>query len=228
MRWRRLIQPPPLVLSGASGVGKTTIARRLTQVDDRYRFSISATTRSRRASERDGVDYWFVTKARFATMIERGEMVEWAEVHGHLYGTPREELEGKRARWKRVVLDIDVQGARQIKDAIPDAILIFLLPPSPEALAARLTARGTETDKDLVRRLRRARKEMDLAPDFDFMVINDDLERAVGQVRALAEGFGRSGRHRDAPGLLGKVRREILLLRIVFRELFRKCFGWWR
>lgn len=178
----------PVVLAAPSGTGKTTIARRLVDGDPRFVFSVSATTRARRPGERPGVDYDFVTADTFDRMLEEGELVEWAEVHGNRYGTPRRNLDAAAARGERVVLDIDVQGARQIRDTAPDALLLFVLPPSAEALATRLARRGTEARRELLRRLRNAREELLEAPAFDHVVVNQELETAVARVRALAAG----------------------------------------
>ena len=188
----------PLVLAAPSGTGKTTLARRLVAGSDRFVFSISATTRPPRPSERDGVDYHFVDRARFETMAEAGDLVEWAEVHGRLYGTPRAAVEAASARGEHVVLDIDVQGARQIRRALPDALLVFVLPPDVEALLDRLTGRGSEDPAEVARRLRSALEELQAVPEFDYVVVNDDLERCLGEIRGIVENRGGApsgGRH---------------------------------
>jgi guanylate kinase len=129
-------RPCPLVLAAPSGTGKTTIAHALVERFSRFVFSVSATTRAPRGDEVDGVDYDFLSRAEFEAMIEAGALVEWAEVHGNLYGTPVRNLEAAAARGEHVVLDIDVQGARQIRDKVPDAVLMFVFPPRPRPSGA--------------------------------------------------------------------------------------------
>jgi guanylate kinase len=153
-------------------------------------FSVSATTRPAREGERDGVDYDFVDVETFERMAANGELVEWAEVHGHLYGTPRRNIEEPAARGQHVVLDIDVQGARQIRERVPEALLIFVLPPSAEALVQRLSGRGTEGRAEMVRRLRNARTELSEATEFDHAVVNEDVSTALETIKALVEGEG--------------------------------------
>lgn len=175
----------PVVLAAPSGTGKTTIARALVDDEARFTFSVSATTRSPRPGETDGVDYHFVDPAEFKRMVERGEMVEWAEVHGHLYGTPRRNLKEAAEEGLHVVLDIDVQGAGQVRASVPQAVLIFVFPPSARALVERLEGRGTEAGPETRRRLRTGRGELEEARNFDYVVVNEELERAVEEVRAI-------------------------------------------
>jgi guanylate kinase len=177
-----------VVLAAPSGTGKTTLAHRLVGHSPDYVFSVSATTRGARPGEIDGVDYHFVDRKRFEEMVANDELVEWAEVHGRLYGTPREELERASARGVHVVLDIDVQGARQIKARIPDAKLIFILPPDVDTLLGRLTGRGTEDRANVARRLRSALEELQVVEEFDYVVVNDDLERCVEAIRGIVSG----------------------------------------
>jgi len=178
---------PPVVLVATSGTGKTTIARRLVEDDTRYVFSISATTRPPREGERDGIDYYFLTPDEFERRIEQGAFAEWARVHGRLYGTPRSELDSAASRGEHVVLDIDVQGARQIRESVPQAHLIFVLPPSVDIMMARLTGRGTEPPGDIARRLRSALVELQAVPEFDYVVVNDDLDECLEEIRAIVE-----------------------------------------
>jgi guanylate kinase len=177
----------PVVLAGPSGAGKTTLAQRLVGGSDQYVFSVSATTRDPRNGECDGVDYHFVDEAAFRAMVEDGDFVEWAEVHDRLYGTPRAAIDKAAERGEHVVLDIDVQGARQIRDTVPDATLIFVLPPNVDIMMARLVGRGTESPDAVARRLRTALTELEAVDDFDYVVVNDDLGRSVDAIKAIVE-----------------------------------------
>ncbi len=183
----------PVVLAAPSGTGKTTLAHRLVAGAGRYVFSVSATTRDPRAGDVDGTDYHFVDRTGFEAMVAGGEFVEWAEVHGRLYGTPRAELERAAARGEHVVLDIDVQGARQIKAKVPDAKLVFVLPPDVDTLMARLTGRGSETPATVARRLRTSLQELQAVEDFDYVVVNDDLERCLDEIRDIVSGKVQAG-----------------------------------
>ena len=177
-----------MVLVAPSGAGKTTLAHRLVAASDRFVFSISATTRAPRGGEQDGVDYYFVSDDDFEAMIDAGELAEWATVHGRLYGTPRAALEAAALRGEHVVLDIDVQGARQIRDSVPDARLIFVLPPSVAVLMRRLTGRGTEGAGEVERRLRSALDELQAASEFEHRVVNDDVDRCLEQIEEIVTG----------------------------------------
>jgi guanylate kinase len=200
----------PLVLSAPSGAGKTTIARRLRERRGDVVFSISATTREPRPGEVDGVDYHFVSEDAFRRMIEAGELIEWAEVHGSYYGTPLANVRQARERGEYLALDIDVQGARQIRAAVPDAVHVFILPPSGQALVERLVGRGSEDEARVQKRLRNALAEIATAAEFDHVVVNDDLDAAVEDVNAVLEG--RPGAMRPHPPLermTDEVRAEI-------------------
>jgi guanylate kinase len=151
------------------------------------RLSVSVTTRAPREGEVDGVDYHFVDQPTFRGMVESGELLEWAEFAGNLYGTPRDPVIEQVAQGKVVVLDIEVQGALQVKSKVPDALLVFLVPPSFEALEKRLRGRGTDDDRAVERRLRAAREEMAQQDAFDAVVVNDDLERCTAEVLDLVE-----------------------------------------
>jgi guanylate kinase len=175
----------PLVLSAPSGAGKTTIARRLRGRRGDVVFSVSATTRPPRDYEVDGRDYHFVSADAFRAMIEGGELLEWAEVHGNYYGTPRRNLDEAVERGEFLLLDIDVQGARQIRTQAPDAVHVFVLPPSGTVLVDRLLGRGSESDTTRARRLRNAGAEVREAAEFDYVVVNDDLEATVDAIEGI-------------------------------------------
>jgi guanylate kinase len=173
------------VLSAPSGAGKTTIAQALVEGSEDVVFSVSATTRPARSHEVDGVDYHFLSETDFRAMIEADEFVEWAEVHGHLYGTSRQALRAALDDGRFLILDIDVQGAMQMRERVPDVVLVFVLPPSADALVERLTERGTEGEDTVARRIENARAELEQASQFDYIVVNDDLEQAIDAVRSI-------------------------------------------
>lgn len=177
----------PVVLAATSGTGKTTLARQLVRAAPHYVVSVSATTRPPREGEQDAVDYHFLTRREFQAGIDEGRFAEWATVHDCLYGTPRSELESAAERGEHVVLDIDVQGARQIRDSVPDATFIFVLPPSVGIMMARLTGRGTEEPADIARRLQSALVELQAVPEFDYVVVNDDLDACLDDIRGIVE-----------------------------------------
>ncbi len=201
--------PPPLafpiILAAPSGAGKSTIARRLLERRGDMILSISATTRPPRGYEREGEHYFFVAEAEFRRMAGAGELLEWAEVHGHLYGTPRRNIEEAARGRKFLILDIDVQGSREIRRVVPEAVSIFVLPPSGEELARRLVGRGSEDEAVRRRRLTNARREIEEAREFDYVVVNDDLERAVAVVEAIITA--ESHRTRRIPALEEEVVR---------------------
>lgn len=178
---------PPVVLAATSGTGKTTLAHRLVGDSSRYVFSVSATTRPPRPGERDGVDYHFLSRQGFEGRIADGAFAEWADVHDRLYGTPLEEIDAEARRGRHVVLDIDVQGARQIRQRIPDAVLIFVLPPSVDIMMVRLLRRGTEPPENIARRLISALEELQAVSEFDYVVVNDDLDECLDEIRAIIE-----------------------------------------
>ncbi len=177
------------VIAGPSGVGKGTLVRSVrARVPDRFVLSVSATTRPPRAGEADGVDYLFVDDAGFDRMVDEGEMLEWAEVfHGHRYGTPAGPVELHREAGRDVVLEIDVEGARWVRERVPDAVMILLEPPSRGELERRLRSRGTDSDEGIAERLAKADWELAQRDLFDHRVVNDDLEGASVQVAAIIE-----------------------------------------
>lgn len=175
-----------LVLSAPSGTGKTTLARRLLAELPDALFSVSVTTRESRGREQHGVDYHFVGTATFQEKIERGEFVEWAEVHGHFYGSPQSVVDEARARRGVAIFDIDVQGGQAIKRKHPDTVLVFVLPPSMEELERRLRERGTDSDETIRRRMLAARSEIERGiATYDYIIINDDFERAYRDLHAV-------------------------------------------
>lgn len=175
-----------LVLSAASGAGKTTLAHRLMRDLPEAIFSVSHTTRPPRGTEKDGVDYRFVDSAHFQEQIERGEFVEWAEVHGHFYGSPLGVVAKARATRGIAIFDIDVQGGQAIKRKYPEAVLVFVLPPSLEELERRLRERGTDSDETIRRRMLAARSEVERGvASYDYLIINDDLDRAYSDLRSV-------------------------------------------
>ena len=188
----------PIVLSAPSGTGKTTLAHRLIEESDNCVFSVSITTRTPRQGEQHGLDYVFVDGDRFDQMIESGDLAEWAYVHGGRYGTPKKALNDAADLGQQVVLDIDVQGALQIRDAIPDAKLIFVLPPSVDVLLERLRIRGTEESEVLGLRLRSALEELEVALDFDYIIINEHLSDCVQEIRDIIEGKETVGLNSEA------------------------------
>jgi guanylate kinase len=175
------------VISAPSGAGKTTLCRRLLQEDPALEFSVSFTTRPARAGEREGVDYHFVDRATFERRRDRGEFVEWALVGGHLYGTSATAVREAAARGSDILLDVDTQGALSIRRLIPEAVLIFILPPGRAALKERLEKRGTDGPEDVARRLGLARGELEKSHLYDYLIINDDFETAYRELRAVLE-----------------------------------------
>lgn len=177
-----------MVLAGPSAVGKGTLASHIVQNFDDFTLSVSATTRPPRAGELEGVSYLFVSKSQFQEMVDSNEMLEWATVHGqNSYGTPREPVELSLSKGLNVILEIDVQGAFQVKKAFPQALLVFVNPPSFEELRVRLDKRGTETERDKQTRLETAKNELEQAHQFDFSVTNDEVARCAQEVVDLVK-----------------------------------------
>lgn len=174
-----------IVVSAPSGAGKTSLAERVLKRLPDLRFSISYTTRALRGSEQHGVDYYFVSKDEFQAMRDRGEFLESAEVHGHLYGTHEKQVQDLLAAGYDVMLDIDVQGAAQVRRRMPEAISIFVLPPSRDVLESRLLTRNLNEPGDIEQRLRNGAIEVQLYERFNYVIVNDDLDRALAQLEAI-------------------------------------------
>lgn len=178
-------EPMVIVLSGPSGVGKDTVLNRMKRSGGSMYFAITATSRSRRSQEVDGVDYHFVSRDEFRAMIDGEELLEWAEVYGNLYGVPKSQVREALRQGRDAVIKVDVQGAETIKRLVPQALLIFVSPPSMDTLEKRLHKRSTESASDLKRRIDTARQEMDKQQLFDYVVVNDEVGRAVDEINAI-------------------------------------------
>ena len=184
------MKPVPIILSSPSGGGKTTIAKRLLDARDDIGYSVSCTTRAPRAGEAEGRDYYFRSREAFEGGRKAGEFAESAEVHGDLYGTLRSEIERVLDSGRHVMMDIDVQGAKQLKAAYPDAMFIFILPPSAQVLIDRLEARKTEDAQSFIRRLRSAKEELKAIDLYPYLVVNNEVEAAVQEVSHIIDGKG--------------------------------------
>jgi guanylate kinase len=173
------------VITGPSGVGKGTLIRGLLERVPELELSVSATTRKPRAGERDGIDYHFLTPEEFEQHVTAGDFLEHATYSGNRYGTLRSEVERRLKEGRPVVLEIELQGARQVRQAMPDAVAVFIAPPSRDALRARLIGRGTDTPEQVDERMRTAERELEAQPEFSHVVVNDRLEQATDQLVAI-------------------------------------------
>lgn len=196
-----------VVVSGFSGAGKGTLMKELLKQYDNYALSVSATTRQPREGEKDGEDYFFVSKERFQQMIEGNELVEYAQYVNHYYGTPKAYVEKRMAEGKDVILEIEIQGALKVKKRFPDALLLFVTPPSAVELRRRLVGRGTETIEVIGARLRRAAEEAAGMEAYDYLLINDEIQDCVEQMHQLIKlQHNKTCYHLD---FLGRMREEL-------------------
>jgi guanylate kinase len=204
------VKPFLLVLSAPSGGGKSSIARNLLQGRDDLGYSVSATTRPMREREREGQDYYFISREEFLRRREAGEFLESATYGGHLYGTLRSEIERLFARGKHAVLDIEIEGARQIRANFPNSLHVFVLPPSAEVLVGRLKGRNTEPPEVVRQRITRAGEELAAVAEYDYALVNQDLVVAVAQVAAILDAEARRvDRQDDLPKFLARLRHDV-------------------
>ena len=173
------------ILSGPSGVGKGTVRQRLFEQETHLKYSVSATTREKRTGEQEGIDYFYTTKEQFEAMIQNGELLEHAQYVENYYGTPRAYVEEQLEKGNDVFLEIEVQGALQVKENFPEGVFIFLFPPSLEELKNRIIGRGTESDELVRNRLKEAEKEISMMSEYDYVVVNDDVDQAVQKIKAV-------------------------------------------
>lgn len=173
------------VVSGPSGVGKGTICKKVRDMDDKIAISVSATTRSPREEDIDGVTYYFITNEKFDSMIENDEFYEWANVHDNRYGTPKKPVQEKIDSGIDVILEIDVQGGMIVKEKNPDTVMVFIAPPSMEVLEERLRGRHSETEEQIEKRLHNAVKELEYEEKYEHIIVNDDLDEAVKALHSL-------------------------------------------
>jgi len=185
------------VIAAPSGAGKTTLVRRLLERNPGLEFSVSYTTREKRKTEVDGRDYFFVNKSQFLQLKEDGELLESADVFGNLYGTGRNQVQQHLEKGSHVILEIDWQGARQVRKSMPGCFSIFILPPTSPELERRLRDRRTDSDEVIADRLKESQGDMSHWDEFDFVIINDDLDTAVGELEAILLGDGAANRSND-------------------------------
>jgi guanylate kinase len=205
------VKPFLLVLSSPSGGGKTSIAKNLLEARDDLAYSVSATTRPRREGEREGKDYHFIGRDEFKRRVEAGEFLEWATYAGNLYGTLRSEIDAIVRRGRTAVLDVEIEGARQIRASFPNSLHLFVLPPSADALVRRLAGRNTEPAAVIRERVTRAADELAAVAEYDYAIINEDLVLAVAQVAAILDAEARRVARQEAlPGFIERLRRDVI------------------
>lgn len=205
------MKPFLLVLSSPSGGGKTSIAKNLLQARDDLAYSVSATTRPRREGERDGVDYHFLTRDEFLRRVDAGEFLEWATYAGNLYGTLRQAIDDILRRGSTAVLDVEIEGARQIRASFPNSLHLFVLPPSADVLVGRLAGRNTEPPEVIRERVTRAADELAAVADYDYAIVNEDLVLAVAQVAAILDAEARRVVRQDGlPAFIERLRRDVI------------------
>lgn len=176
-----------LVISGPSGAGKGTICKALLRSSPAIHYSISVTTRAKRVGEEHGVNYWFLSEERFQEMRNKNELLEWAEVYGNYYGTPRRYVEEELAAGHDVILEIDIQGAMKVKHSFPQGVFIYILPPSFDELEHRIVTRGTDSESVIKKRMGCVKQELTCAKEYHYVVVNDIVETAVSQVKSIIE-----------------------------------------
>ena len=205
------MKPFLLVLSAPSGGGKTTIAKNLLQARDDLAYSVSATTRPRREGEHDGVDYHFLGRDEFLRRVEAGEFLEWATYAGNLYGTLRSEIDRIIGRGRTAVLDVEIEGARQIRASFPNSLHVFVLPPSADVLIGRLAGRNTEPAEVIRERITRAADELAAVAEYDYAILNEDLVLAVAQVAAILDAEARRVVRQDGlVAFIDRLRRDVI------------------
>lgn len=197
-----------IVLSGPSGVGKNTVLNAVLPVVPDLRYSVSATTRAPRPGEVHGRDYFFVSDDEFDEMVRDGQLLEWAEFVGRRYGTPRDYIDRCLDAGLTVIMDIDIQGARQIRARMPEALLVFLWPPSMRELSRRIYGRGQDSESAITERLSWARHELEAVKDYDYVIVNDDVQKAAEQLRAIVTAERCRVSRRDYGSLIAGLREE--------------------
>jgi guanylate kinase len=205
------VKPFLLVLSSPSGGGKTSIAKQLLQARDDLGYSVSATTRPMRPGERDGVDYYFLSRDEFERRRDAGEFLEWASYAGELYGTLKSEIDQILSKGRNAVLDVEIEGARQIRSRFPNSLHLFVLPPSAEVLLGRLVGRDTEPASVIQERIARAADELAAVSEYDYAIVNENLVLAVAQVAAILDAEARRvSRQDELPRFIERLRQDVL------------------
>jgi len=205
------VRPFLLVLSSPSGGGKTTIARSLLRARDDLGYSVSATTRPVRDGERDGVDYHFLARDEFLRRVEAGDFIEWATYAGNLYGTLRSEIDALFSQGRTAVLDVEIEGARQIRASFPNSLHLFVLPPSAEVLVDRLAGRNTESPAIVRERMTHAADELAAVAEYDYAIFNEDLDLAVAEVAAILDAEARRvNRQEGLTPFIARLRRDVI------------------